>query len=201
MNYIFIDESGDLGFKDSSSNYFILVAIEVSNPKKLDNLVKNTYRKYKRRIYKSNELKATKTPNDINKDVISKLDKVDYNVFAIVFEKSKIHKFDFQKDKNILFDILASKLANLIDINDKTIVIVDKNKNQSQIKNFNKSFNNHLKNSEGYPISFIHANSINYKGLQIADLLSWSIYQKYENKNDEFEKLIKKKIVKKAYED
>ncbi|WP_298535567.1 DUF3800 domain-containing protein [uncultured Methanobrevibacter sp.] len=201
MNYIFIDESGDLGFKTSSSHYFILVAILVSNPKKLDNLVKNTYRKYKRRIYKSNELKATKTPNDINMDIIVKLNKIDNKVFAIVFEKSNIYKLDFQNDINILYDILASKLANLIEINDKTVIIVDKNKNQIQIKNFNEVFKKNLNNLKNHPISFIHANSINYKGLQIADLLSWSIYQKYENKNDAFEKLIENKSVKKVYED
>ena len=201
MNYIFIDESGDLGFKTSSSHYFILVAILVSNPKKLDNLVKNTYRKYKRRIYKSNELKATKTPNDINMDIIVKLNKIDNKVFAIVFEKSNIYKLDFQNDINILYDILASKLANLREINDKTVIIVDKNKNQIQIKNFNEVFKKNLNNLKNHPISFIHANSINYKGLQIADLLSWSIYQKYENKNDAFEKLIENKSVKKVYED
>ena len=201
MNYIFIDESGDLGFKTSSSHYFILVTILVSNPKKLDNLVKNTYRKYKRRIYKSNELKATKTPNDINMDIIVKLNKIDNKVFAIVFEKSNIYKLDFQNDINILYDILASKLANLIEINDKTVIIVDKNKNQIQIKNFNEVFKKNLNNLKNHPISFIHANSINYKGLQIADLLSWSIYQKYENKNDAFEKLIENKSVKKVYED
>ena len=58
-----------------------------------------------------------------------------------------------------------------------------------------------MNNLKNHPISFIHANSINYKGLQIADLLSWSIYQKYENKNDAFEKLIENKSVKKVYED
>lgn len=201
MNYIFIDESGDLGFKSSSSNYFIIVAISVTNPKRLDNLVKNTYRKYKRRIYKSNELKATKTPDDIKRDIILKLQKIDYNVFAIVFDKSNVYKLDFQNDKNILYDVLASKLANMIEITEKTVIIVDKNKNKIQIKKFNQSFKKNLNNLKNYPISFIHANSINYKGLQIADLLSWSIYQKYENENDEFEKLIKNKSVKKVYED
>ena len=134
-------------------------------------------------------------------DIIVKLNKIDNKVFAIVFEKSNIYKLDFQNDINILYDILASKLANLIEINDKTVIIVDKNKNQIQIKNFNEVFKKNLNNLKNHPISFIHANSINYKGLQIADLLSWSIYQKYENKNDAFEKLIENKSVKKVYED
>ena len=47
MKYVFIDESGDLGSKHSSSKYFVFAGIMVDNPKKLDNLIKNTYRKHK----------------------------------------------------------------------------------------------------------------------------------------------------------
>jgi hypothetical protein len=34
MKYIYIDESGDLGSKKSSSRYFVLAGIMVSKPKK-----------------------------------------------------------------------------------------------------------------------------------------------------------------------
>lgn len=42
MKYIYIDESGDLGSKKSSSGYFVLAGVMVSKPKKRDNLIKNT---------------------------------------------------------------------------------------------------------------------------------------------------------------
>jgi hypothetical protein len=34
MKYIYIDESGDLGSKKSSSGYFVLAGVMVSKPKK-----------------------------------------------------------------------------------------------------------------------------------------------------------------------
>ena len=40
MSYIFIDESGDLGTKKLSSRYFVMAAIKVDDPKKLDRIIK-----------------------------------------------------------------------------------------------------------------------------------------------------------------
>ena len=39
MYYIFIDESGDLGTKKSSSNYFVMAGIKVDEHKKLDRII------------------------------------------------------------------------------------------------------------------------------------------------------------------
>ena len=37
-----------------------------------------------------------------------------------------------------------------------------------------------LINPKNYPIKIKHANSVNYKGLQVADLISWSSFQAVE---------------------
>ena len=42
MSYIFIDESGDLGTKKLSSRYFVMAAIKVDDPKKLDRIITKT---------------------------------------------------------------------------------------------------------------------------------------------------------------
>jgi hypothetical protein len=42
---------------------------------------------------------------------------------------------------------------------------------------------------------------LKYKGIQIADLLSWSAYQDIENNNDEYSKLIKNMKIKEVFED
>ena len=80
MKYIYIDESGDLGNKHSSSKYFVFAAIMVSNPKKLDNLIKNTYRKHKN-IRKMNEIKGTTTPVNVKKDILKRFRGLNFLVF------------------------------------------------------------------------------------------------------------------------
>ncbi|WP_365316521.1 DUF3800 domain-containing protein [uncultured Methanobrevibacter sp.] len=40
MSYIYIDESGDLGSKHSSSKYFVMNAIKVEDSKNLEKIIK-----------------------------------------------------------------------------------------------------------------------------------------------------------------
>lgn len=197
MEYVYIDESGDLGNSRYSSKYFVLAGIMVNNPKKLDNLIKNTYRKYKE-IRKMNEIKGTTTPGHVIKDIFGRLDNIEYQAFIVVFDKQNIN---YGHNVNMLYDILASQLAKLISIDEKTTIFVDKTKNKNQIDSFNRLFNEKLVNLKSYPVEIKHVNSVNYKGLQIADLISWSSYQEVENENNEFIRIVENKSVKIICED
>lgn len=85
-------------------------------------------------------------------------------------------------------------LAKLIKIDKPTFIFIDKSKNkQKEIDEFNEIFLKHLNNIQKQPIKIEHADSIHYKGLQMADLISWSTFQNFENNNPEFIDLIKKK--------
>ena len=200
MKYIYIDESGDLGSKKSSSGYFVLAGVMVSKPKKLDNLIKNTYRKHKN-IRDMNEIKGTTTPENVKKDILTRLNNIDYQAFIIVFDKQNMYKIDYDYNTNLLYDILASQLAKTITINEKTIIILDKTKNKNQIDDFNRVFNDKLINPKKYPVEIKHVNSVNYKGLQVADLISWSTFQAVERKNNEFIEIVENKSVKIICED
>lgn len=200
MKYIYIDESGDLGSKKSSSGYFVLAGVMVSKPKKLDNLIKNTYRKHKN-IRDMNEIKGTTTPENVKKDILTRLNNIDYQAFIIVFDKQNMYKIDYDYNTNSLYDILASQLAKTITINEKTIIILDKTKNKNQIDDFNRVFNDKLINPKKYPVEIKHVNSVNYKGLQVADLISWSTFQSVERNNNEFIEIVENKSVKIICED
>ncbi|MBR0271114.1 MAG: DUF3800 domain-containing protein [Methanobrevibacter sp.] len=119
MKYIYIDESGDLGNKYSSSKYFVFAGIMVDNPKKLNNLIKKSYRKYNK-IKEMAEIKGTHTPDNVVLDILKRLNNVDYQAFIIVFDKENMYKIDYGYDTNRLYDILASQLAKLLPINQKT---------------------------------------------------------------------------------
>ena len=62
------------------------------------------------------------------------------------------------------------------------------------------NFLNSLNNNQKQPIVIEHADSMHYKGLQMADLISWSAFQNFENENHEFIDLIKNKVIKFVYE-
>ena len=89
----------------------------------------------------------------------------------------------------------------MINIDKPTFIFIDKSKNkQEEIDNFNELFLDNLNNIQNQPIKIEHADSIHYKGLQMADLISWSTFQNFENKNPEFFDMIKNKVLKLVYE-
>ena len=196
MSYIYIDESGDLGTKKASSKYFVMAAIKVENSKKLENIIKKTRRDFKKKMLTSNEVKGGNLPYELKIKILEKLKNMDYEVFIIVFDKENRYKIGYGDNKKA-YDILASRLAKLINIDKPTFIFIDKSKNkQEEIDNFNELFLNNLNNIKKQPITIEHADSMHYKGLQMADLISWSTFQNFENDNPEFLDIIKNKVVK-----
>ncbi|BDZ71952.1 DUF3800 domain-containing protein [Methanobacterium petrolearium] len=60
MNYLYIDESGDLGLR--GSKYLLIVALLVDDFRPLDKIIKNMRRnKFKKELSKANEVKANKS--------------------------------------------------------------------------------------------------------------------------------------------
>lgn len=110
-----------------------------------------------------NEIKGTTTPNDVIKDIFKRLNNIDYQAFIVVFDKQNMHKIDYDHNINMLYDILASQLAKIIPIDDRTTIFIDKTKNKNQIDNFNNLFKNKLNNRKNYPVEIKHVNSVNYK--------------------------------------
>ena len=200
MSYIYIDESGDLGTKKASSKYFVMAAIKVENSKKLEKMIKKTRRSFTKKMLTSNEVKGGNLPYELKIKILEKLKNMDYEVFIIVFDKENRYKIGYGDNKKA-YDILASRLAKLINIDKPTFIFIDKSKNkQEEIDNFNEFFLNNLNNIKKQPITIEHADSMHYKGLQMADLISWSTFQNFENDNQEFLDMIKNKVVKLVYE-
>lgn len=93
-----------------------------------------------------NELKGTTTPINVKKDILKRLNNIDYQVFIIIFDKRNKYKINYQNEVNILYDILASQLAKIIPIHERTYIFIDKSKNKNQIADFNRLFINNLVN-------------------------------------------------------
>ena len=201
MSFVYIDESGDLGTKKTSSKYFIIAAIKVEDSKKLEKIIKKTRRLSRKKMITSTEIKGGNLPYDLKIKILKKLNNIGYEVFIIVFDKKNRYKIGYEHDNKETYDILASKLAKLINIDKPTFIFIDKSKNKlEEINNFNELFLNNLNNIQKQPIKIEHANSMHYKGLQMADLISWSTFQNFEHENPEFLGMIKNKEVKLVYE-
>lgn len=199
MAHIYIDESGDLG---SNSSYFVMAAIIVEDNVKLDRIINKIRRTYKKQLGNSNEIKGTETKSHIKKKILKNLNKINYQAIVIVFDKKNKYKINYNHNNNLLYNIIGSKLAEELPIKDNTFIIIDKSKNKEKYRQeFNKLFLPKLHSPKDYSITLKHEDSIKHKGLQIADLISWSTYRSIEYGNDEYLDLIKNISIKRVYED
>lgn len=199
MNYIYIDESGDLG---KGSKYFIIGAIIVDDYIKLERSITKIRRKFKKELGNFQEIKGNKTKNFIIKKLLTKVNSLNSEIFIIVFDKKDKYKINYKNDFNVLYDIIAFELAKEIKITKSTLIIVDTCKPKKKlVNNFNQRFLDKINNSKNHQINIIHQNSINQKGLQVIDVIVWAAFQYMEHNNSEFINLIENKKIKKVFKD
>ncbi len=185
---MFIDESGDLG---QQSNHFVIAALIVKDPAPLDRIIKNMRRnKFKKKLKKVQEIKANKSSPDIVKYMLNQLNVIpETRVCYIILEKSKLYSNYLQNDKHKLYNYVAGKLAEHIILQDVDLLVrIDKSKGKQMLRDdFNQYFERKInENSNLRKIEIHHSYSHAWNGLQFADVLAWSKFQKVEHGSGEF---------------
>jgi len=103
-------------------------------------------------------------------------------------------------DKHKLYNFVAGKLAEHIILEDADLSVrIDKSKGKQFLRDdFNNYFEKKInEKSTLRKIEIYHSYSHAWAGLQFADVLAWSEFQKVEHKNREFLDVLK--IEKKVY--
>ena len=202
MAYIFLDESGDLGFKPTSSRWFIFTIVLTNNHRKIEKVIKKTRKSLKKKYKKVGELHAYHSQPTTRKRMLKLLaENKDIKVLCIILNKNKVY-VDLQNQKNYLYNwtanILLDRLHNkkLINIDDPIELCIDqKDTNKFIRNNFEKylkdSFNKRGNNKVRIKIKPSHTE----KCLQAVDFISWAIFRKYESGDYEYYELIKDNII------
>ncbi len=195
LNYMYIDESGDLGVKDGCSKYLVISALLVKEPAKLDRIVKNMRRnKFKKELKKANEIKANKSSKRLIKHMLRELNEIkDKKVFHIIFDKKKLYSEFLRNNKHKQYNFIAGKLARNIVLEEVDVKVrIDKSKGKQLLReDFNKYFEKNLREKSSiHKIEIFHSYSHAWAGLQFADILAWSAYQKVCFNNPEYIELI-----------
>jgi hypothetical protein len=191
--HMYIDESGDLGLQ--GSKYLVLSALLVDNPADLDRIIKNMRRnKFRKQLKEAHEIKANKSSDEVIRYMLKKINDVkSIKIFYIVLEKKKIFSEYLKNNKNKLYNYVAGKLAKHISLDERDVEIrIDKSKGKQLLReDFDRYFLRNLKeNSNVQKITIHHSYSHSWSGLQFADILAWSCFQKFEHNNSEYVDLI-----------
>jgi len=105
MMYVYLDESGDLGFGQGGTKYFTIAFVVMGNPVLFRRCVKKVKIKY--HIPREVELKGNTTRDLIKKDLLSRFTELDIEVHAITVKKTNTDP-KLRKDTNILYNYMMA---------------------------------------------------------------------------------------------
>jgi len=200
MKYVFLDESGELGFKDSSSKYFIIALLSCDEGEIYDlrRIMKKVRAKIiKKKMKKYPELKGNNSTDKIREEVLKRFAKTQAEIFVIILEKSKVYEY-LKNKKDKLYNYLSNLILNECSLEDSHIcLVVDKSKTNRSLR---EDFDNYIRNNlsqknNNCNLIIKHENSQKEGCLQVLDFISWSIFRNYEHKDSSFMNIIKNKIV------
>ena len=208
MHYLYLDESGDLGFdlvNKKSSKFFtvcILLIKSEENKKKIIKSVKRTLRKKLNPKNKRNrivqELKGTSTTLEVKKYFFKKIKDLDFYIYSITLNKIRVYD-RLVKNKSRVYNWIVRLLLDEVDfleIKDRIFLIIDKSKSKPQVIEFNEYIYRQLmaKIDPIIPLEIKHKDSCSDYCLNAVDLFSWGIFRKHERKDWEWYNIFKEKI-------
>lgn len=205
MAYIFLDESGDLGFdfrKKKTSKIFVVTCLFTDNKRPIEKIVKKTHselkKKYKRKL---GVLHAVKEKPLTRQRLLKRLNEKDCAIMTIYLNKNRVYT-RLQEEKAVLYNYVANILLDRIYT--KKIIPIEKmieliasrrETNKFLNENFKNYLNSQIKNKHKVGINIRIKSPSEEKALQAVDFVSWAIFRKYEYGDDSYYNLIKNKIV------
>lgn len=202
MSYIFLDESGDLGFSERSSRWFILTIVFTNNHRKIEKCVKKVHRGLRKKYKRVSELHAYHADSVTRKRILKLLSETeDLKILCIILNKKKVYT-DLQNQKSYLYNytanVLLDRLHNkkILKSRDKILIYIDQREtNKFLKKNFEDYLGSNLikKGNNHFEIKIRPSHT--EKCLQAVDFISWSIFRKYEKNDYEYYEIIKNKVI------
>lgn len=204
MSYIFLDESGDLGFdfkKKKTTQYFVVSCIYVDDKKLLEKVVKKTHselrKKYKKRV---GVLHCVKESPTTRKRLLSRVNDKDCRIVSIILEKKKVYT-KLQNEKQVLYNYVTNILLDRIyskelvpRVNHIELIASKRETNKFLNINFESYLKSQVKSKHKMKLKISIKTPSEEKGLQVADFVAWATFRKYEHNDDKYHKIFKKKI-------
>lgn len=189
MLYLYLDESGDLGFDFENkrpSRFFTIAVLAVrgaENDRSLHTAVTRTARG-RARSAGSAELKGTNESLVVKVALYRRIAHLPLEIFAVTLDKRLVSDARRQ-NAHRLYDRVAREAVRAVPLRTATnriSLVVDRSKTRKDVQ----EFNSYLVESLGdlvplrVPFDIQHHVSHENPGVQAADLFAWGVFRKYE---------------------
>jgi len=198
---VFIDDSGDAGFKGAASSHFV-VACAIFMDDLVVEEVALVMRKYRRSIGwdDEREFKFVKMKKEYVKELLRQVSKFDFHISAVVVDKSKTKP---STTRNFYNQVIAELLTRMPLKN--ASVRIDGHGGTNYIRSATTYFRKTANINERKIIDIRYADSRENMLIQLADIISGSIFRSTQVKKSDhadYIKIIQKRIDKiHKYED
>ncbi len=209
MWYLYLDESGDLGFdfvNKKPSKFFTVTILAISSQDANRKMIKAVKKTLARKVNPRNkrkrivqELKGSNIDFKIKEYFYKQVENVKFGVYSITLNKKKVYE-RLIKNKSRIYNWIAKKVLDKIPLErnngDRVGFIIDKSMGKPEIEEFNSYIRRALESrlSPEIPLDIYHWVSHKIPGLQAADVFCWGIFQKYEKENIEWLNIYLEKI-------
>lgn len=208
--FIYLDESGDLGFdfsKKKTTKKFVITLLVCTSEtarkeftKAVRRTLKNKLNRKKKKSRQIVELKGAKTTLVVKKYFFRNIKSNRWGIYTLILNKARVEshlqtKTGKKKLYNFLARFLVGKL-NLARVQRNVELVVDRSKNKEEIRDFNQYLINQLEallplNTD---LNISHLISQESAGLQTVDMFCWGIARKYEQNDLGWYNLYQNKI-------
>lgn len=182
---VYLDESGDLGLSPTSSKHLVVAALATAEPRVLARIVRRSRRRYG--LEGVGELKFNKDGDTLRRFVLESLGRTDSSVAWGAVVKSNAPP-PLKGDKNGLYQYLVRRTVSDLSkgIHAKRLcVLIDRRSTEPTVRRAleGRIGSDVVMNHAGYlpPIVMVgHMDSVNSEGLQIADYVAGTVFQRLE---------------------
>jgi len=205
MLYLFLDESGDLGFdfeKKKTSKVFVITCLFTEHKRGIEKIVKRIHSQLGRKYRKTGgTLHCFKEKPVTRQRMLKRLSEKDIAIMTIYLNKEKVYT-RLKDEKSVLYNYVTNILLDriyskrIISVEDKVCLIASKREtNKFLNQNFKSYLNRQVSNQYKIEIEIQIKTPFEEKALQAVDFASWAIFRKYEHKDESYYNVIKRKVV------
>ncbi len=206
MAFIFLDESGDLGFnfkKKKTSKYFVITCLFVVNKRPIESIIKKIFAGFKKIEIKNHNgtLHAFKEKPVTRQKLLKALNEKDVSIISIYLNKLKVYT-KLQDEKHVLYNYVANIVLDriytkkLIPTTEPIVLIASRREtNKFLNQNFRNYLSGQVSGNHKIKVAVEIKTPQQEKCLQIVDCVCWALFRKHEYGDESYANLIKSKII------
>ena len=193
MKYGFLDEAGDVGYLENSSSILLVVILLIDSPQQLRRAVAKIRKGLGKKLKEIPELRAYATPRRIVEKLLRTIAQMDVEIVASVVDKRVIRR---PSDPEDLYRwACVEAIRECLRRYPALPLCIDKRYTNRTLRDSqNRAIAEGIADM-GATLFIEHRESERESGLQVADAIAWSLFQKYQHRDEGLLLLIKDKIV------